>query len=469
MKRQTFQAPEIRDENNNIISAGTYGKETALVNATNDGVLDYINNNLLYLHDNITGGDGSTVNADTITGKTATITDITATTVNADTITGALTGNLTGNVTGNVTGDLAGTAAKATADGAGNKIIDTYVTKTALAQSVTTASLSVSGTATAPTANADNNSATIATTAFVKTAVANLVDSAPDALNTLKELATALGNDANFSTTVTNEIAAKVAKAGDTITGPILYEKTPSDGTELVNKNYVDNSISTAHSYIKRSTAYSVGDVLESPNLPPGCVIVVTTAGTTGTAEPDWSSIKSSLGGVITDGTVTFYINDTLSKHSVGDIVYKPLTKTGEHEYLLPLDGQTIDGTTYKRLVDYLGTTTLPDLNGRYLRADTTPGTMVAAGLPNITGKFDGGFLIDRGEKTFTGAFQYGGTNNAGNNEYGDPDSVDIRTDSFGGKLAEIKINASASNAIYGNSDTVTPLTYTVRAYIAYA
>jgi hypothetical protein len=61
------------------------------------------------------------------------------------------------------------------------------------------------------------------------------------------------------------------------------------------------------------------------------------------------------------------------------------LSKVTEHEYLLPLDGQTIDGTKYKRLVDYLGTATLPNLNGRYLRADSTPGTMIEAGLPNIT------------------------------------------------------------------------------------
>jgi len=50
---------------------------------------------------------------------------------------------------------------------------------------------------------------TYATTSYVDTAVSNLVDSAPGALNTLNELAAALGDDANFSTTVTNAIAAK--------------------------------------------------------------------------------------------------------------------------------------------------------------------------------------------------------------------------------------------------------------------
>ena len=55
MKRQAYQHPELRDANDNIIQEGTYGKESPLVNSTNDGVLDYINNNLEALHDNING------------------------------------------------------------------------------------------------------------------------------------------------------------------------------------------------------------------------------------------------------------------------------------------------------------------------------------------------------------------------------------------------------------------------------
>ena len=157
-----------------------------------------------------------------------------------------------------------------------------------------------------------------------------------------------------------------------------------------------------------------------------------------------------------------FYINDTLSKHSVGDIVYKPLTKVTEHEYLLPLDGQTIDGVTYKRLVDYLGTNVLPNLNGRYLRADTTPGTMVEAGLPNITGSVSfvaSGF--GKENSTLNGAFYSNGYWNDGKSGYAGGD---------GGTLFDnFKIDASRSSSIYGKSTTVTPLTYTVRAYIAYA
>lgn len=55
MKRTIFQHPTILDEKGNVIQQGAYSKESPLVNSTNDGVLDYINNNLEALHDNING------------------------------------------------------------------------------------------------------------------------------------------------------------------------------------------------------------------------------------------------------------------------------------------------------------------------------------------------------------------------------------------------------------------------------
>ena len=56
---------------------------------------------------------------------------------------------------------------------------------------------------------------------YVDNEVAGIVDSAPGALNTLNELAAALGDDASFSTTVTNSIATKLPLAGGTMTGAI--------------------------------------------------------------------------------------------------------------------------------------------------------------------------------------------------------------------------------------------------------
>lgn len=67
----------------------------------------------------------------------------------------------------------------------------------------------LTGTPTAPTAVQSTNNTQIATTAFVKSAVAGLVGSSPEALDTLNELAAALGNDPNFATTVMNALAGK--------------------------------------------------------------------------------------------------------------------------------------------------------------------------------------------------------------------------------------------------------------------
>ncbi|MEJ9997987.1 phage tail protein, partial [Escherichia albertii] len=70
----------------------------------------------------------------------------------------------------------------------------------------------LTGTPTTPTAPKGTNNTQIANTAFVMAAIAALVDSSPDALNTLNELAAALGNDPNFATTMTNMLAGKQPK-----------------------------------------------------------------------------------------------------------------------------------------------------------------------------------------------------------------------------------------------------------------
>lgn len=60
-----------------------------------------------------------------------------------------------------------------------------------------------------PTPPKDSNDTSISTTAWVRDAIAELVGSSPETLNTLAELAEALGNDPNFATTITGELAQK--------------------------------------------------------------------------------------------------------------------------------------------------------------------------------------------------------------------------------------------------------------------
>ena len=78
-----------------------------------------------------------------------------------------------------------------------------------------------SGIPTAPTAASGTNTTQIATTAFVHGAVTNIIGGAPGALDTLNELAVALGNDANLATSVTTTMATKAPIANPTFTGTV--------------------------------------------------------------------------------------------------------------------------------------------------------------------------------------------------------------------------------------------------------
>ncbi|EOC0922462.1 tail fiber protein [Cronobacter sakazakii] len=94
-------------------------------------------------------------------------------------------------------------------------------------QYATKASPTFTGIPTAPTPANSDNSKKLATTEFVAKALAALAGSAPETLDTLKELADALGNDPNFATTVLNKLAEKLAKDqnGADIPDPALFVK----------------------------------------------------------------------------------------------------------------------------------------------------------------------------------------------------------------------------------------------------
>ena len=70
---------------------------------------------------------------------------------------------------------------------------------------------------------------------YVDTEVAALVDSAPGALDTLNELAAAIGDDASFSTTITNSIATKLPLAGGTMSGVIAMGNNKITGLATSN------------------------------------------------------------------------------------------------------------------------------------------------------------------------------------------------------------------------------------------
>ena len=134
------------------------------------------------------------------------------------------------------------------------------------------ASPALTGTPTAPTAASGTNTTQIATTAFVGTAVANLVDSAPTTLDTLNELAAALGDDPNFATTVTNSIATKLPLSGGQMTGNITFSSSQTvDGRDLsVDGAKLDGIAAGAEVNVQSDWNAASGDalILNKPTIP---------------------------------------------------------------------------------------------------------------------------------------------------------------------------------------------------------
>ena len=110
-----------------------------------------------------------------------------------------------------------------------------------------------------------------ATQSYVTTQINNVIDSAPGALDTLNELAAALGDDANFSTTVTNNLALKAPLASPSLTGtPTAPTATTGNNTtQIATTAFVQSAVSGAASYndasvdthLNRTTA-ATGEVL---------------------------------------------------------------------------------------------------------------------------------------------------------------------------------------------------------------
>jgi hypothetical protein len=126
-------------------------------------------------------------------------------------------------------------------------------TTTAASTYAPLASPTLTGVPLAPTAAANTNTTQIATTAYVQTELTDLLAGAPGALDTLNELASALGNDANYSTTITTALAGKLPLAGGTMTGAIAMGTskitglgTPTVSTDAATKAYADTMLPLA-------------------------------------------------------------------------------------------------------------------------------------------------------------------------------------------------------------------------------
>lgn len=205
-----------------------------------------------------------TSSAATFTGGTFSSGTITSATITSATIIGAVIGNGGIDFEGSTT-DAYNTTLTVTDPTANRTITLPNVTGTVAildaSQTISNKTLSsntlgsdlaaggftVSGLAT-PSANSD-----AATKGYVDTQVSNLVDSAPGTLDTLNELAAALGDDPNFATTITNSIATKLSLSGGTMTGAIAMGTNkitglgdPTSAQDAATKNYIDTQTTSA-------------------------------------------------------------------------------------------------------------------------------------------------------------------------------------------------------------------------------
>jgi hypothetical protein len=115
--------------------------------------------------------------------------------------------------------------------------------QTALDLKAPLASPTFTGVPAAPTAAAATNTTQLATTAFVRAELTALIASSPAALDTLNELAAALGNDAAFATTVTNALAGKINTSAATTAGLALLGLANPGAVTFLRIN-ADNTVS---------------------------------------------------------------------------------------------------------------------------------------------------------------------------------------------------------------------------------
>ena len=211
------------------------------------------------------------------------------------------------------------------------------------------ASPSLSGVPTAPTANAGTNTTQLATTAFVQTAVSGLVDTAPETLDTLNELAAALGDDPNFATTVSSQIGAKLDSSAYTASDVLTKIKTVDGAASGLDADLLDGQ--HANAFAAASHSHAISDVTGLQTALDGKVDKITGKGLS--TEDYTTAEKSKLAGIESGAQVNVATNLSLGTRtttavpvnsSTGTNVSLPAATTSLAGVMTSADKTKLDG-----------------------------------------------------------------------------------------------------------------------------
>jgi hypothetical protein len=187
----------------------------------------------------------------------------------------------------------------------GNAAFVIAVMSTSMALKAPLNSPAFTGTPTAPTQTAGNNTTRVATTAFVATALNNLVNAAPGALDTLKELADAINDDQNFAATMTTALAGKVPVTR-TINGHALSANVTVSKADVGLGSSDDTADSAKPVSTAQQTALNLKAPLADPAFTGNPTVPNQTAGNNSTRAANTAFVKAAVDSAISyaDGLV---------------------------------------------------------------------------------------------------------------------------------------------------------------------